>query len=314
MTENLQQNNWVGDGMCRFVLAMLMVLCVVPLHAAEENRFGQLLAPVGARVLTDRTSSIDHFRLVLSAQKRTVTKTVADRELRVSGSLRRMAWESSEKRDLDELLQPLRNELARGMSARVLYQCQDLDCGSSHFWANEIFSNGRLVGRDNQQRYMAVYLPPASADAPSTLLLVYATQRGPRQTVVGLDVIETTDEVLPGVASREDINNMLSLSSGWLPGFELADNQLDPVASEPLLEVLSSLSEGVQQRLFLVVHCYQSNEMSVNQTCSDRLAEQLRVAAFDHGAELNVSGQAALVLPAGDSLVPALRFVFWPGR
>jgi hypothetical protein len=299
---------------------MLVVLCVLPVEAADDDRFSQLVAPVGARVLTDRTSSIDHFRLVLSAQKRAAAVTFADRELRISGSLRRLAWESSEKLDLDGLLEPLQNELAQGMSARVLYQCQDLDCGSSHFWANEIFENGRLVGRDNQQRYMVVYLPPTAAAtpstlrAPATLLLVYATQRGPRQTVVGLDMIETSDNVLPGVVNRADISSMLSISSGWLPGFQVTDGQFDSVASAPLLNVLTSLSQGVQQRLFLVVHCYQSNDMSVNQTCSDRLAQQLRVAGFDMGAGLNVSGQAALALPPDGRLVPALRFVFWPRR
>ncbi len=41
---------------------------------------------------------------------------------------------------------------------QVLYQCRALDCGSNPFWANEIFRNARLGGREQNQFYRVALL------------------------------------------------------------------------------------------------------------------------------------------------------------
>jgi len=298
-------------------IAILSMLPATVRAADNTDTLVKQATPAGSRLLTDRTEQVSSYRLALSGLKRQAATTFAEQEVRVSGQLRRLAWESSEKLDLDAAINPLLLALKSNLDNSILYQCSDLDCGSSHFWANEIFGNGRLVGRDNQQRLLVAYLPQADtngSDSEQTVVMFYVTNRGPRQTVAGMNILRTSDRVLPEVISRADIEGRLSASSGWLPGMVTAAGQLDLQQSSELIAVLKGLSDGVKQRLHLVVHCYESGDMAENQSCSDRIAQQLRVATFDGHRELNVSGGAALALAPQNNNQPALRFVFWPRR
>ncbi|WP_221801274.1 DUF4892 domain-containing protein [Oceanobacter mangrovi] len=305
--------SWIRVWTCLTLLAAFSGLTLFSgMSRAETVDYAGLVAPAGSRLITDQQKSVSNFRLAMSSLKRQAATTFAAQEVRVSGDLHRWAWEVSEKTDLDQLLQPLLLNLAANPAASILYQCKDLDCGSSHFWANEIFGNGRLVGRDGQQRYLVGYIPAASG--PATVLLLYASQRGPRQTVIGFDVLTTADQVLPQVVNRETILGRLSASSGWLPGLVTVGSELDVEASAALIEVLKGLSDGLRSRLYLMVHCYENSEMDANQQCSDQLAEQLRTATATLGRPLNIRGQAALVASPESSNKAALRFVFWPGR
>ncbi|WP_169449493.1 DUF4892 domain-containing protein [Oceanobacter kriegii] len=291
---------------------LLLSLLSLPTRADTAALIEQA-TPAGSRLLTDRTEAVRNYRLALSDLKRQSATTFSEQEVRVNGELRRLAWESGEKLDLTSAVTPLLITLDASMSATILYQCEDLDCGSSHFWANEIFGNGRLVGRDNQQRLVIAYLTDA-ASGEHTVVMYYASHRGPRQTVAGMNILKTKDRILPETISRADVENRLSASSGWLPGFVADGGAFDASQSQALIDVLKGLSDGVKQRLHLVVHCYESGDMAVNQSCSERLAKQLRVATFDGSRELNVSAGAALALAPETSNKPALRFVFWPRR
>ena len=249
------------------------------------------------------------YRLVLSELKRQAATTIGEQERVIQGSVWRRVWEVSRRIDLDNLALQIREQMPEG---ELLYECGSLDCGSSHFWANEIFDNGRLVGRDRYQRYFV--LSQRISAQRQRVFLMYATYRGSRQTVIGLNVIETGNALNKADVSRQAIEELLANNSGWLPGFVITDGGLDKEASETLLEAIKDLPRGLRTRLFLTVHCYEHTDMEANLQCSERLAEQLRVATYDGLTELPVRGLGALVLPENTQVEPALRFVFWPTR
>lgn len=249
------------------------------------------------------------YRLVLSELKRQAATTFGEQERVIQGRVWRRAWEISRRLDLDTLTRQLREQMPNG---DLLYECESLDCGSSHFWANEIFDNGRLVGRDRYQRYLV--LSQRVSDQTQRVYLLYATYRGSRQTVIGINVVETGNALVKADVSRQQIEEILANSSGWLPGFVVANGGLDNQASDALLEVIRELPKGLRKRLFLTVHCFEYTDMEENIRCSERLAEQLRVATYDGLTELPIRGLGALVLPEHSQVEPAVRFVFWPTR
>lgn len=56
---------------------------------------------------------------------------------------------------------------------RLVFWCEGKDCGPSNLWANTVFSNSRLYGPDDRQRYV-VFVDENS----NALAALYATTRG----------------------------------------------------------------------------------------------------------------------------------------
>lgn len=291
---------------------LLCVLLMPSSSLAMNDPVAGMRALQSTRLLDERREAVPFYRMLLSTPKRKVDDSYADQEVSLSGDLWRRVWEVQGKVDLSDLSAQLKAELARNGRVSERFGCHDLDCGSSHYWANQVFENGRLVGRDGEQLYQVYEV--SAAGGPRELAVFYATHRGAKQTVAVLDILTTRDAVEVNRVDRTTLENLLVSSSGWLPGMVVRDGQLDSAASEVLISTLKGMADGVKQRLYLMVHCYESNEMAANQLCSDRLADQLRLATFDGTRQLNIVGQAALAQSPDSRLQPALRFVFWPGR
>ena len=68
----------------------------------------------------------------------------------------------------------LRELRARGAS--VLYQCSGIDCGRNNVWANQIFQQTRLLGRDGSQDYVVAAVE--DENGVQWLTLVYTVTRG----------------------------------------------------------------------------------------------------------------------------------------
>lgn len=265
-----------------------------------------------SKPLLDQEETVTGYRLLLSAPKRTIDSSYADAETRLDGKLHRRIWELSGREELSALASLLKSALAGSGRVVERFACVDLDCGSSHYWANEVFGNGRLVGRDTRQLYQV--LETTSSAGEHQVLVLYAAHRGARQTVVALDWLRTRENLDPGQQAHADLDRLLAASAGWLPGFVVRNGELDQDASAVLLNRLGALAEGLKSRLFLMVHCYESKDMAVNQQCSERLAGQLQAALGNRAGGIRINAQAALSLAPSESLEPALRFVFWPVR
>ena len=290
---------------CRvLLLGVLAGLLGLPVQALTPEPFAQ------SQLQDEQRTAVADYRLVLSGLTRAQATTVPTRELRLKGELWRRVWAVEPQFTLQEVSDHFLRQLD---GLETLYQCRALDCGSSHFWANDVFRNARLVGREQFQIYRVAMQQQPGSDR-KTLYVLYVMQRGSRQVMVNLDVLTTTDPVQSETGQSEQIRQILSRSQGWLPGFEVRNQQLDAQASATLINALKRLSAGEKARLYLIVHCYESNQMSQNIQCSERLADQLRAQTFDSQRELNVLGQGALTAAPGSGVQPALRFVFWPAR
>lgn len=258
----------------------------------------------------DKTQEVQNYRLVLSGLKRNQATTYGELERRLNGRLWRRVWAVEDRVPLDSVIHHYTQPQG---AERVLYQCRALDCGSNPFWANEIFGNARLGGREQNQFYR-VTLREDPAGKEKTVHVLYIIERGSKQVMVNLDVLTTTSAVNAQADLQAAMRQALANNAGWLPGLVTDNGRLDEQQSRALIEYLKKLTPGVKRRLYLLVHCYDASHMSDNIQCSQRLAEQLRLATFDGRFELNVDGHGALTPPADNSLQPALRFVFWPGR
>lgn len=246
----------------------------------------------------------DDYRLVLSSLGRVQATTVPEHEVRLKGDLWRRTWSVESQYSLAEVINhfaPQFNEL------RTLYECKALDCGSNNFWANTIFNNARLTGRDKFQYYRVALQQEANN---SKIYVLYISERGTKQVMVNLDILSSPQRFNLELNTPSYIRQQLKSQAGWLAGFFTQNNQLDSERSQALINTLKALPQTDKSRLFLHVHCYQGERMADTIACSETLATQLQEQL---GTGFNIQSQGASVLsPEGKQ--PALRFIYWPNR
>lgn len=88
----------------------------------------------------------------------------------------------------------------RGRGAQVLYQCSGVDCGRSNVWANQIFQQPRLLGRDSEQDYVAAAVEDDTGR--QWLTLVYTVTRGNLREYVWVEHLEVgAGAAIPGFSA-----------------------------------------------------------------------------------------------------------------
>lgn len=279
----------------------LLMFIALPAMSYEIKSFPQ------SELHNEERQTLEGYRLVLSGLTRTQGSTVAQHELRLKGDLWRRTWAVESRFTLDEVTQFYDKQIA---NLPILYQCKGLDCGNSQFWATEIFSNARLVGRERYQHYHVAVEPGANGQS-NTLYVLYIMQRGTKQVMVNLDVFQTQEDIQSATNTVVQISQQLGRSHGWLSGFNTLNNTLDTSASAALIQALNQLTAKNKERLYLQVHCYESNQMEANIACSKQLVKELDNTLE---GEFNLIGQGALTAPPSKGLKPALRFIYWPSK
>ena len=128
-------------------------------------------------------------------------------ELRVSNSIQKQ-WSGIRRTlrigrnyNLGEVAQYYRSRIQE-KEATVLFECEGRACGNSNVWANRVFDESRLYGRDDTQSYWVTAWP----DAQNRIQLntLYLIERGNRELYVHEQAYRLAeDERLPGVQLKE---------------------------------------------------------------------------------------------------------------
>ena len=95
------------------------------------------------------------------------------RSVRLSGTLTRYTWQITDGFTADEVMDELLDLVAKREAAELLFACKGRACGPSVQWANWVFSERVLYGREEMQRYR-VY---ALQESQGYRLLAYSAAR-----------------------------------------------------------------------------------------------------------------------------------------
>ena len=128
-------------------------------------------------------------------------------ELRVSDSIRKR-WSGVERTlrvgrnlSVDEVADYYRSRISE-KGATVLFECEGRACGNSNVWANRVFEESRLYGRDDAQKYWVTAWPDARNQIQVNTL--YLIERGNREIFVHEQALRLAEgERLPGIALKE---------------------------------------------------------------------------------------------------------------
>jgi hypothetical protein len=89
---------------------------------------------------------------------------------RQSGELTRYTWQVIDGFTANELLAEMESAL---VAADLLFACDGRSCGKGAQWANRVFGERLLYGRDDEQRYRAY----GNDDEPGYRLLLFSSAR-----------------------------------------------------------------------------------------------------------------------------------------
>jgi len=154
----------------------------------------------------------------------------------------------------------------------ILYQCEQRACGSSNYWANKIFNESKLYGRDSEQYYLAGRL---KSEEKNYFLSIYVVKNGRKQQYIYLRYIPEIKQALAGDIV-DDNKDRYQLKT-WQTGVFFKDAQLK---ENDIAFIQQSLKEDQALKLWVLSYAALSSMQSASQVLN---ASQIQLKGFSEG-------------------------------
>lgn len=163
------------------------------LHGEAPQPFTQSVLEVTTRI--NSTGHLVLFSPVREVNNEIRSETMARLPVSGEGRLYQISRDANRREALEHYLGQL-NE--RG--AQILFECSGIRCGRSNVWANQIFNQSVLYGRDGTQDYLVAGV--VAEDGSRWLTSVYAVTRGNLREYVWVEHLKVAaGAVVPGLGS-----------------------------------------------------------------------------------------------------------------
>lgn len=255
------------------VLVMLAAFCVSPSYS--EPLAGLFS---GDRVIYDEKARKQSYRLTLSPLKKINSEWLSEREIRMTGNVRRKTVEVDGFFSVDEAWSEIESTVA-AHGARAIFQCEGLDCGSSNAWANTRFGYQQLYGLDQHQRYKVWEL---AGDYAGTYVVAYLVQRGNRRMYAQLDTLipKKPRKLVSGanvLANELYANNQIEVS-----GLSFANGNL-AIDEQYLSPLAIALKEKPFLSFYVVGHDFSPGTSEQQEARSKGYADQVAEVLIQFG-------------------------------
>jgi hypothetical protein len=267
-------------------LPMLLVSTLLSAQAANNFRDHPLLT----RFPDSDIASVDfdedvNYRLVMSSLQRTRGLVSSEISERLRGDVTKIVYEVSEEFNGQDVFDFYREQIQE-RDYEELFSCAGRECGSSNYWANDIFGNRILYGPERNQFYLAMRAGDSAETSPHIAL--YIITRGNRRLYAYLEIVE-----VGGAETRIDIvspNTLLETlqDQGFIavPDIEFQDD-LALTAESNLSATVSMLQADPSTRVYLVAHLNADGDIEGLMQRSQQRANVLRQLLIGRGVDAN---------------------------
>tara|TARA_R110001592_G_scaffold137324_1_gene355215 strand:- start:293 stop:1141 length:849 start_codon:yes stop_codon:yes gene_type:complete len=173
----------------QFSFLLCFIFFIPQSFALTGEKIADVLISNGASVEYQNRKAYGSHQIVLSAPKRINNQIVIEKNRRIDGELNVILLHLSPAFSPSESFRKV--ELFLAENGRLQFQCQQRACGVSSNWANDVFDEKRLTGRDSDQYYIAgnVQLPDAQY-----LVTIYFVTNALRQNLAYITYIKQSPE------------------------------------------------------------------------------------------------------------------------
>ncbi len=227
------------------------------------------------------TSEDVNYRVVLGSLQSTRGQVAPEASERVRGNLTQILYEVSGGFSGQDVYDFFVEQMQlRGH--RELFSCAGRACGSSEYWANDIFGKRVLYGPVRNQYYLAMGSEPPG----QFYISAYVITRINRQLLTYLEIIELDGDVAdPAEADPTFLLERLLETGGVIvPGLTFGANDR-PAADSGLDTVVELLRLEPELRLVVVAHLQGEGGLEQLLDRSERRAEAVRQLLLDQGIE-----------------------------
>ncbi len=192
-TSDTLSKNLVLSFLVSAVLSAGSGFTAAALPGEAPQPFTQSVLEVTTRI--DSTGHLVLFSPVREVNNEIRSETMARLPVSGEGRLYQISRDANRREALEHYLGQL-NE--RG--AQILFECSGIRCGRSNVWANQIFNQSVLYGRDGTQDYLVAGV--VAEDGSRWLTAVYAVTRGNLREYVWVEHLKVAaGAVVPGLGS-----------------------------------------------------------------------------------------------------------------
>lgn len=224
------------------------------------------------------------YRLVLGTLQRNREEVVPENSLRLRGDVTKLTYQVSQQFSGEDVYEFFRQQMQE-KNYEELFSCTGRACGSSNYWANDIFRNRILYGPERNQYFVAMQTTD-SATSPAHISL-YIITRANRRIYAYLEIVEeNVSREVVAIASPELLESLNEQGSVVLPGVAFSsDTELtDNSTLMPALELLQSSPE---LNFYIVAHLGGDGDLDTLLARSMRRAETVRQQLIELGVQAN---------------------------
>ncbi|MEX2469802.1 MAG: DUF4892 domain-containing protein [Pseudohongiellaceae bacterium] len=221
-----------------------------------------------------------NYSLVLGSLRRQRQEVVPENSARLRGDVTKLTYQASQNFTGGEVYEYFVEQLdQRGYE--VLYSCTGRGCGSSNYWANDIFGNRILYGPERNQYFMAVRVGTDN-DAVAHMS-IYVITRANRRIYAYVEIVEEeASEGVVDVSSPELLAALNAQGGVALPMIVFdGDERLAPETN--LAPVVDLLQSDQSLQYYVVAHLGGAAPLETLIQRSTARAEVLRQALIERG-------------------------------
>lgn len=235
----------------------------------------------GAEIVDYRTPGVTNYRLALDRMQRVNGRVSPGREERVNGTLTRITYKIPEGYSSADVFAHYSTQMLD--TGPELYRCQGRGCGSSNFWANDMFENRILYGPDADQYYLVSTLGSDDQNI-SAYLALYVITRGNRSVYAHLDVIELSNLVSDVPTNSPQALALQIQQVGSVVLQDVRFNAQDEMLDEGGFTVLlNTLRNAPLMSVYIVAHLSGEGGLEVLLERSTQRAQHLANALIEAG-------------------------------
>jgi len=193
-----------------------------------------------------------NYQLVLSGLQRTRGVVTPDDSERLRGDVTKMVYEVSQEFTGEDAFQFFREQIQE-KNYTELFSCTGRGCGSSNYWANDIFRNRILYGPERNQHYLAMRADNGLENPPHIAL--YIITRSNRRIYAYLEIVEVGGaQIRIDVIEANDLLEILQAQGSVIvPNLSfVTDNTLS--AESDLTPIADMLRGDPSINVYLVAH------------------------------------------------------------
>jgi outer membrane protein OmpA-like peptidoglycan-associated protein len=297
-----QKPKMMFDALCKVLpqfrgLPLLSVLLIgilaSPLLVAQSDVAGASDYPginrfPGATIVDYRQDSSTVYNLALGRMQRAAGRVAASESERFQGHLRRITYAIPDGFSATEVYEHYRAQLLTP-GQRELFACQGRGCGSSNFWANDLFNNRILYGPEAGQYYLAsTYRAERAGGEVTGYAALYVITRANRRMYAHLDILELSAaqaaEQQAAIFSTPEamLLRLQQDSAVVVPGLSFDDDD-NLLADEGLALLLAVLQRESMLEVYIVGHARGDAPLPELLARSERRAQSVVRKLVDEG-------------------------------